>query len=403
MLMSVVVILLVCACALSSATVSKYVQIDPNLVARKIENINSLDELPGREKPPRSDPRDNANRLVLNKYPLLNETMKTVLQKFHQAKTESNITYEAVIGTEDNVWYDHDWGFFSAVLAAYNNHWVLRTSPDDWWNVIVRNVAQVIDEKGNRPSIRKFFVDHEGKKEISINVGPSLGGIEYSWLFDQFSAGIRQNIKNPQYVDLIQADFSTTTPQQLITTQIMLMSSLQKYFDYSARTSCGIPGVDMSGTMEDWFKLYQKLHQLESLLKPILGDLEMVGWFKKTKVILNNLLDTYRGEPDIEWWGHILSWNERYGSGAREWFSGWMTEFLMAERLPEKPRDFQGGLVSVPLKLVDMNVEDTGILVAGTVGFTVEEAETAPVVTAKQGWTLLMPNGSPITQRLLGK
>ena len=39
---------------------------------------------------------------------------------------------------------------------------------------------------------------------------------------------------------------------------------------------------------------------------------------------------TYKGEPDKEWWGHMLSWNVRHGSGARSWWSGWMIDFLMA-------------------------------------------------------------------------
>ena len=40
-------------------------------------------------------------------------------------------------GSEVEVFFDHDFGFFGAVLACYNNHLVLKNSPDDWWNVIV--------------------------------------------------------------------------------------------------------------------------------------------------------------------------------------------------------------------------------------------------------------------------
>ena len=42
----------------------------------------------------------------------------------------------------ENVYYDKDWGFLAAILACYNNHWVLRTTPDDWWTIIARNIAQ---------------------------------------------------------------------------------------------------------------------------------------------------------------------------------------------------------------------------------------------------------------------
>jgi len=313
---------------------------------------------------------------------------------------------EAVIGPSEEVFYDEDLGFFSAILACYNNHWVLRTSPDDWWNVIVRVVAQAVDENGDKERVRSLFVDHEGKKDITIIV-PHLGTVDYSWLFDQFSKGLRMNIKTPGYVDVMQADFTTTTPQQLISSQVMLMSSLQKYFSYSSGTLCGIPGVDMKGTKEDWEKLIEKTEALEKILSTVMEDVELGDWFRSTKQILSKLLDTFHGNPDKEWWGHILSWNQTYGSGSRSWWDGWMIDFLKAGRA-EKPSDFQSGTVSVPIHIFeDGGPEDDGLLVAGTVGYTVREkqgvaAGDAPVVEAKQGWVLLLPLQSPITPFLTG-
>jgi len=49
----------------------------------------------------------------------------------------------------------------------------------------------------------------------------------------------------------MEANFSTTKSDQMIASQIMLMSSLQKYFEFKAYTECGIPGIDMKGTLED--------------------------------------------------------------------------------------------------------------------------------------------------------
>ena len=108
------------------------------------------------------------------------------------------------------------------------------------------------------------------------------------------------------------------------------MASLQKYFDYSFGTCCGIPGVEMSGTEEDWQRLVEKTKSLETLLQPVMEDVGLGTWFTTTLETLNKLLDTYRSKPDKEWWGHVLSWNETHGSGARSWWSGWMIDFLMA-------------------------------------------------------------------------
>ena len=48
------------------------------------------------------------------------------------------------MGSKEEVYYDEDFGLFSAIVACYNNHWALRTSVDDWWNVVVRTVAQEV-------------------------------------------------------------------------------------------------------------------------------------------------------------------------------------------------------------------------------------------------------------------
>ena len=159
---------------------------------------------------------------------------------------------------------------------VYNNHWVLKTSPDDWWNVIVRNISQAVDENGDKKKVRNFFVSHEGKKQISVVV-PELGlkNEEYGWLFDQFSEGIKKNIKVPGYVDIMKADFSTTTSDQLISSEIMLMSSLQKYFEYVVRTRCGVPGVEMKGTLEDWNHLLTKTQNMKKMLTPIMEDINL--------------------------------------------------------------------------------------------------------------------------------
>ena len=261
--------------------------------------------------------------------------------------------YEAVAGsTSDDLYYDHDWGFFSAVLACYNNHWVLRTSPDDWWNVIVRNIAQAIDKNGEKNKVRDFYVKHQGKKTIEVKLPGSLSSIDYSSLFNQFSEGICHNIKTPGYVDIIKADFMTTTPDQLIASQIMLMSSLQKYFSFFMSTCCGIPGVEMKGTKGDWNHLVKKTVDLKLMLEPIMNDLELSQWFTSTIDMLKKLVNTFEGNPDKDWWSHILSWNETYGSGARSWWSGWMIDFLMAGEA-EEPQDFQSGMVSVPLIIID--------------------------------------------------
>ena len=76
----------------------------------------------------------------------------------------------ATLGSDGMVYCHKDDGIFSAVLAAYNNHWKLRTSPDDWWLCVVKKVSLAIDENAEKPAVRNLFVNHEGKKSLSVNV-----------------------------------------------------------------------------------------------------------------------------------------------------------------------------------------------------------------------------------------
>merc|ERR1719510_2275698 len=115
------------------------------------------------------------------------------------------------------------------------------------------------------------------------------------------------------------------------------MSSVQKYFRFSMGTLCGIPGVEMKGEREDWERLLNKTQELQTLLAPIMTELGLGSWFRQTATLAIKLLDTYDGQPDTEWWSHILSWTERNGSGFRSSWDGWMIDFLRAENQPSSP------------------------------------------------------------------
>merc|ERR1712212_8266 len=102
-------------------------------------------------------------------------------------------------------------GFLSTVINSYIHHYNLRTSPEDWWYTIIQRVAVAIDENSKKDKVRKFFVPHEGKKELSVGVGDSIDiyGIDYSWFFDQMARKISENVNMPEYVRAMEMNFST--------------------------------------------------------------------------------------------------------------------------------------------------------------------------------------------------
>ncbi len=303
-----------------------------------------------------------------------------------------------VLGSEDGkVHSQYDVGFFETVLAAYNNHWALRTCPEDWWYCIVQKVARAVDDNSKSDNVRKFFVDHDGKKKLTVEVGPTIYGVDYSWFFDQMTGLINDNIKVPKYVDTMTSDFSCTTTVQRIISQIAVMTSMQEFFEYEMMLCCGIPSVEMAGQEDDWLKLVEKFRLLKKLMEPISEDIQLKDWWGPAEGVLLKLVDTYNGKADKEWWSRIINIERNYGSGPPEEWSGWIITEFLGEHGIEKVTNFKSGLVSVPMKVTDAatgHSEDSA-LIAGIAGYKVDPSGKIPAVEAHHGWSMLLePNSA---------
>ena len=159
---------------------------------------------------------------------------------------------------------------------------------------------------------------------------------------------------------------------------------------------CGIPAVEMLGTEEDWQKLLSKLTALMNLLEPIKSILGLSNqWWSFVKDVFEKLLETYRGNPDHDWWSRIVTY-EGFGSGPRG-YTGWITKFMEMTDEPTEMYGFTSGLVSVPLTIAyPSGLEDTAALVAGCYGFTIHDdsEDKVPSIQPFQGWSLLLPKNS---------
>ena len=158
-------------------------------------------------------------------------------------------------------------------------------------------------------------MNHEGKKRLVVDAGPTIYNTDYYRFFREMSGQIRDNINKPDYTEAIQSDFSSSGPVQKIVNNIMLMYSFQKYFEYGMMLGCGIPGVIMMGQEEDWKNMIEKLEKVEAILQPIEEQLKLADWFKSCKKVLQNLLDTFRGNPNNDWWARIMTIDQEFGSG----------------------------------------------------------------------------------------
>ena len=190
-------------------------------------SLRSVDLLLPKEKLP----------LDINKYSWRGKKA-TVKEHFGMASLKGK-SYALGSSSDDELLYRTDLGLFVCVKEAWENHWNLRTSPEDWWFPVACRIAKAIDTaaksnyKSTSEPVRELFVDHEGKKEIKVDLPvTNIYDIRYEDLFATFSLEIRQNIKVPAFADCMQSDFSSTTPTHKIASEINLMASMQQFFSY---------------------------------------------------------------------------------------------------------------------------------------------------------------------------
>jgi len=347
---------------------------------------------------------------LARKIPTRRQTPKPSLSKKKISKNET-----VSLGSQEQVYFEADLGFFQTVFEAWTNHWNLRTSPEDWWNPIIIKIAKKIDSAAKKDArVRDFFVDHQGKKEISVESSAfTIYDVDYQIIFDQFSEGIRRNIKVPEYAQCMQCDFGSTTPTQRIASQITLMSSVQEFFEYHMKVAgCGLQGLELLGTEQDWLYLVKKFDELIKLLEPLNSVIDLSSsWILHIKTVFSNLLKTYQEKPEaVHWWKDIIMEGKTWEwgpSGMRKYevesYNGWLILFLTGLELIKKKDLERGrnieefaGLCDVPLKIsltyLKPPIIDEGTLVAGILGFKVhnDAVNLVPSVQAHHAWGLML-------------
>lgn len=330
------------------------------------------------------------------------------------------------VGTEDAVFCKGDTGLFGTVFEVWANHWILRTAPEDWWLPLITKIAKLVDDHADVPEVRKLFVgEQKGKKTLSVELPSfSIYDSDYNYLFRQFSEKINENIHLPGYVDAVASDFSTTSPTQCIASQITLMKSFQKYFDYEMMVcGCGIRGIEMLGTEYDWARLRGKLHSLRSLLEPVEKILRLSEIFRLADEVFSNLHRTYNGDlAMVDWWADVLVQDSdiKYGpSGMRrgtvDAYNGWLVRFLggsasckfaAAKLAAGEFAETLSCLSSCPMRVVDVlrEISDNSFVVGGMAGFRVHASgqgsngavAAVPALQSVHGWCMMLPVSSPL-------
>jgi len=220
-------------------------------------------------------------------------------------------------------------GFYT----AHNNHYPIRIKPDDIWLLIVQAFSHHVNS--NSEKLRKYFVNFDGKKELTIKY--PLSSIEQvdKKVLEDFSEKINEEMTKylgKEILETLTPNFTTSTYDSIIIGKITIMGAFKKYFDYRmGLCGCGIPYIILEGTTEDYEKIKSKALELKKY--------EFDWYIDRIIPHIEKMIDAKKGKIDIDFFKDIIQKKEvtqiKYGpSGIEEgqiqveYVSGWFLNFL---------------------------------------------------------------------------
>jgi hypothetical protein len=290
---------------------------------------------------------------------------------------------------------DSTGSFMNMALHAFSNHFPLSIRPDDIWVLLLYAFSRHVNQ--NAESLRSRFVSFsKGKKELRVefdNVGESREQIWREQVFPVFSQKIKDEI-GAELHGLIATGFSTSTKDDIAMFEIMLMSSMKEYFSYYCATFCGIPWIELQGTLDDWINLKSRAMKLFQELMP--------DYATSLEPVLDQFISAYNGKHDPEFWKCMVKKvTFGKGSGSYDVISGWINILypfvkkgrndhahrswreLQQDQGP-MPEDFPVVVASVPVTFNENGTEHPIHFHAGSFGFN-QDKETL-ILSSKSGF-----------------
>ena len=224
--------------------------------------------------------------------------------------------------------------FINTALAAYNGHIPWRIRPDDLQMVLQMAFATCFNNMHNKRNCDTsdhkrncdILVEHASKMKLSV----ANSRFDVNYFCDAFNTMMRDNIKDPTFIDAVTTRYTTTTPLLSTVGNMILMNTLKEYFSFEMVLSCGIPAIMMEGTLEDW----HKLKAFYEYFKNFFQETELKTWFTHFDIIMDmfmemrHLKDTDEDDAEApdhikELWKRVISYVPE-GSGGDTVLGGWI-------------------------------------------------------------------------------
>lgn len=288
---------------------------------------------------------------------------------------------KAVSKANDKIVNFREHAFLNTIYQAYAEHRPVVLSPDIMWLLISQGFMQHLNLHSE--DLRKNFVEFGRKKELVATFEKD----NWDAIFPQFSKQIAK-YTGTDLMNNLSCNFTTTTPTDVIASQINIMGGMSSYFDFVAiRIVCGIPEFTLLGTTNDWELLVDKVHYLGQRF-------EMDWWTGKIERIMKEFVRASRGNVNKDFWREMFKYHTSEVYGKPGVIDGWIATFF--------PYDIDGNLldmkeindigklpkqyVTVDFKLIDQATKKKSDMEVWAGFFGAEQSDANFALKPAVGW-----------------
>ncbi|HYI93066.1 MAG TPA: DUF4419 domain-containing protein [Bryobacteraceae bacterium] len=213
-----------------------------------------------------------------------------------------------------------------AIHLAFSRHLPLTFSPDAIWLTIVQGFSHHVIEHAE--TLRGRLVNHKERCTLNEDIA-ALEVAEVTAAVSGISRQIR-DATDPALHDALLCDFTTTTPDIRVASEIALMDTYSPYFDYSlSMCICGIPNITLTGTVEDWQRIRERIEVLETF--------GLEWWVSRLRPILDEFVRAASGRPERDFWRGMYKFRPPTGFYDSERVTGWIVDLFPYLR-DDRPR-----------------------------------------------------------------
>ncbi|BCS83495.1 DUF4419 superfamily protein [Cotonvirus japonicus] len=350
---------------------------------------------------------------------IINENLSSVeldLTEQDLIVEKSNIFHQ-IYELEKTIQRSKSNALFDMLYYAWANHVPVKIRPDDLWLLILSQFA--IHVNLNPEPYRQFFADKNNLNgvttlEVKYDDHNDISTVPIDDFIDKITNGLENRITSNNLVREFQCDFSTSNKFTTLTSKIIFMYLSEKFFSYKMLLSCGIPSIELDGTLEDWEQFRKKITMIVGTVSGAQeeSNISIKNWTLQLLDIANQIINSIKNPETGVKFMEKMFYIERCGSGSQESLQGWIVNLFLYNKeftrinhvyVPYTHdygsnniiflNDFAEFIVKCPFELVSLSGTENYTINSGIFGFNIENGQLRTItgfnVTKDEyvGWT----------------